>query len=87
MGQGRFRHDATAKYNTIHGDLFIGWKAHILRTKKAPIVRLGLSKYLVGISRLELLTSTMSKSLNQSTYYDNILHTLIFMAYRHYKIK
>ena len=45
MGQGRFRHDATAKYNTIHGDLFIGWKAHILRTKKAPIVRLGLSKF------------------------------------------
>lgn len=61
MGQGRFRHDATAKSNTIHGDLFIGWRANILQTKKAPIVRLGLSKYLVGISRLELLTSTMSR--------------------------
>ena len=47
MGQGQFRHDATAKSNTIHGDLFIGWRAHILQTKKAPIVRLGLSKYLV----------------------------------------
>ena len=32
--------------------------AHILRTKKAPVVRLGLSKYLVGISRFELLTTT-----------------------------
>ena len=61
MGQGQFRHDATAKSNTIHGDLFIGWTANILQTKKAPIVRLGLSKYLVGISRLELLTSTMSR--------------------------
>ena len=61
MGQWQFRHDSTAKSNTIHGDLFIGWRAHILQTKKAPIVRLGLSKYLVGISRLELLTSTMSR--------------------------
>ena len=61
MGQGQFCHDATAKSNTIHGDLFIGWTAHISRTKKAPISRLGLSKYLVGISRLELLTSTMSR--------------------------
>jgi len=61
MGQGQFRHDATAKSNTIHGDLSIGWTVYILSTKKAPIVRLGLSKYLVGISRLELLTSTMSK--------------------------
>ncbi len=34
---------------------------YFLQTKKAPIVRLGLSKYLVGISRLELLTSTMSR--------------------------
>ena len=32
--------------------------AHILRTKKAPVVRLRLSKYLVGISRFELLTTT-----------------------------
>ena len=41
MGQGQFRHDATAKSNTIHGDLFIGWTAHISRTKKSPNREIG----------------------------------------------
>ena len=55
--------------NLDQDQLCISATAYILRTKKAPIVRLGLSKYLVGISRLELLTSTMSRQRsNQLSY-------------------
>lgn len=41
-------------------------QVYVAYTKKSPVVKLGISN-LVGVSRFELATSTMSKKVGQRT--------------------